>query len=277
MPGHDRRCLSTHPPSVTGPLHAGHRGTRVHARPRAHRGTGEAARKRKRIDMTSGRIAPTTMPIARTGEFCNLVRIEQFDRRAAALPLLETRHRDARDAARCVRRLQPAVLHRIAVDAVAPDQIERELRRVAYQRDQRLALVRAASGDNRIRIGAGQARDYLPVVAPGTARADFCRLQQHDIGATLGCCERGRKAGVACADHQHIGVIFTGRQRASSRSCCCGGGPESGRPHGCRELVHVTPRRACPPRGETRSARGDAASGWICKDVCFDFLTAQIE
>ena len=70
-----------------------------------------------------------------------------------------------------MRRLDPAILHRLGLDAMAADQVEGEGGAVADQADQLFALVAPAilgrdGGDDVVGVDARQCRDDLAIVAP---------------------------------------------------------------------------------------------------------------
>ena len=96
-----------------------------------------------------------------------------------------------------MRRLDPAVLNCLGLDVVLADQVKHQGRAVTDQPDQFFALVAAAmlprdTRHNGIGVKARHIGNDLPIIAPGSAPADFCPFQHCHRHAGFGQMQRGR-------------------------------------------------------------------------------------
>ena len=181
---------------------------------------GQPARITQRIEMTALRMVPCAIVAGRAGQPLGLVLVEQFGdlagRGIGLLLLLEHLHLRG-----CMGDHEIAVLHALAVDPVALDQIEDEIGGIGLTRHQPLAIDRAehpAHGRNRVEV---KGRGTVARVAPRTAEPHAARLDDGDAHPFLGQMQGRGQAGVAGADDANVGrrlaVERHGRRRIDRR------------------------------------------------------------
>ena len=105
--------------------------------------------------------------------------------------------------------LKPAILFRLARNAVATDEIEDKIGRPTKQGDEAFTPFRPEAGDEVVRVGPRQGRDHLAVIAPRRAGADVVGLEHGDRSAGLGGMQRAGQSGEASADDRDIGPDLT--------------------------------------------------------------------
>ena len=207
----------------------GRRAHAMHRHARRKRGARQPARIAQRVDMAAGRIAPAAFIMRTADQLPDGVTVIESHRRAQRLPLAEALFADLHPARR-VRRLHPAILHRLAIDTMAADHVEGERRRIADHRGIERPAIRPVFAQHVGRIGPGHRRDDLPVITAGRAPTRFRRLQHHDgkRRVTLLQMQRGGQAGIAAADNADIGTDIALHGRRFRRG---GGGlrPQRGR------------------------------------------------
>ena len=153
------------------------------------------------------------------------------------------RKRDSEDAI--------ATADRAAVDAMAFDEIEDEIRRLPDEGERGLANPRPPCRDQIVRRGM-EARDHLSARLTRGSPARHLGLEHRHARAAFGQMERRRQAGQARADDDNVGGgIVERRERGSRRS---GHRPE--RLQGCRILAHAgsRPRDCRASEGAPRNA-----------------------
>src|SRR5690606_32851102 len=177
---------------------------RVHPNARADGGVSQSSRVSQRLDMAARTMHPAAMTvIIAAGHGCRLFTVEQFDRRTPPRPLIILRP-DCLHARRRVSRLQPALLHGVAVDAVAADQVEHQVGRASDPAVHSLAAFVTVQPDEIVRIMSRIGRNDLAVVAAGRTETGILRFQQDDVGTGFRRVKRSREAGEAAADDQDI-------------------------------------------------------------------------
>ena len=88
-------------------------------------------------------------------------------------------------------RLDPSVLHRIACDAVPPDEIEDEVGAAGGEIDQTFAAFRPEMGDDIDRVHLGEIRHDEAGIPAGRAPGDDFRFENDDGNAFLSGVQRG--------------------------------------------------------------------------------------
>ena len=213
--GHDKRAAGNlalrrlHHPAVVAALETFGRRARVNAGAETEHGAREAARQRQRIDVAAGPVPETAEPGIRAQHVARLLARQQLDRRAELRPLPHATFGNL-DAAGRMHGLNPAGLFTLGVDVVAPRHVEQIRSAVAQHADKTFSGL-AVFGDNILRIGPRQRRDHLPVVAPRGAPARLRRLDDRDIDTRFAQMQRGREAGKAAADHDHVRLLRSGQ------------------------------------------------------------------
>jgi hypothetical protein len=99
-----------------------------------------------------------------------------------------------------MRRLQPAVLNRVAIDPMLANQLENEISRTGNPFVHAVALLGPKGTNNIVRIVPRIDRDNLPIVAARRAKSSDRGLKQYDVGAPLfakrmGLRRRNRRIG----------------------------------------------------------------------------------
>ena len=165
----------------------------------------------QRLHGAGAAVDPAAGIDVRSDQRRGLVPVQNVDRRAAPLPILDAGVY-VRQMGFGVRRLDPAGLHRIAVDRVFGDQIEHQVGGAAR-----------GVGDTPAGFGAEhplelarvvlQAWNNLAAVTAGRAPARFRRFQHQRFDAARRQVQRRGQAGEAAADNRHVrfGIAFQGR------------------------------------------------------------------
>jgi len=131
---------------------------------------------------------------------------EQFDRRAAALPLFFTTAQ-IRLAPGVVRHVQSALAAQLAIDVVFVDQAEHQRRRRAQHAVELAAHRLAETGFDLVRRNP-QAGVDQPDIAPRAAMAGAMGFQHGDSLALFQQVNGRRQTGNPGADHAHIHLHF---------------------------------------------------------------------
>ena len=144
----------------------------------------QTLRQLQRMHPASARIAPPAGETARAGRALHGVRVEPFGRNAPCLPLRHARPQPGQMHLLAAR-LNPAVLHGVAVDAEPRHQRKEHVGRPAgkFGRGRPPCLIE----------GVGvvlQAGDHLTAIASRCAEARILGFEQHDVGAGLGEVQR---------------------------------------------------------------------------------------
>jgi hypothetical protein len=187
----------------------------VNARPRLPGGAGESAGVAERLHDPAPVIDEAAEVGIGPGELGDPDAIDLLDRRAAPAPVLGGQ--DGSPQRRPgMAGLEPAILTRIALDAVTPHEVEDEVRRAADQLGQPRAPLRPERRLELARIEL-QSGNHLAPVAPGRARADQGGLEQRHGRAPLGGVERRREPGESPPDDADVGPLLSAERRVGGR------------------------------------------------------------
>jgi len=193
-----------HDPAVVLAQEARGRRARKDARTAIHGSARQPARQRQRVDVAAGPVPEAAEPGIGAEHFGHILARQEFHRRAGLRPLPHAALGDL-DAAGRMHRLDPTGLLLLGLDLVATCGVEQGGSAVAQQRDEALAGG-PMPGDDVFRIGPGQRRDYLPVVAARAAPAGFGGFHDGNVNAGFAQMQRGGKAGETRADDDDVGL-----------------------------------------------------------------------
>jgi hypothetical protein len=154
--------------------------------------------------------------------------IDEVDRSAPLTPLAHALGQRSKGRFRGGE-LQPAVANGLAVDAEAVDQIEYQIRSTGDHRHQFLSHPSAEHMLEGVRVVL-ETGDDLPAIAARSALAHRLAVEHDHRASRLAQMQGRRQAGVAGADHRHLGAD------ASAQRLAVHVGRRRRRPHGLRRL-----------------------------------------
>ncbi len=189
----------------------------AYERARFLRGIGEPARVTQRLHRSGAAVDPAALVDRAADELAHGVAIEDFHGRAAPLPLFGPACDNA-DICGGECRLDPAAAPRVAVDLMALDEIEDDVRRASRDAHQMLAGLRPEFRDYIVGIGF-EAGDDLAAIATGCAPAGFAGLEHDDGEPRLRQLQRGGESRIAGADDNHVGLTRRVERRRRPAPC----------------------------------------------------------
>jgi hypothetical protein len=155
----------------------------VQTRSRQLRSTCETARKSERLEPAAAVVEGTRYVLIRSQQGGNLPAIEHLDVRASLLPLTRLifrfRYRRSR-----VDRTDPTASSLIAIDLMARDQLEHQVRCGTDELAQAPTPFDSETALENVRFEF-ESRDYLAAVAPRSSPARLGCFEEHDVGARL--------------------------------------------------------------------------------------------
>ena len=155
---------SVEAPATAGALEAGDRRPLVHGGAVALGRRCEAAGKGEGVDVPARGVEHPAVPEIGAEDGARPFGVDELGGEAEAAPRIDAALAEA-DAAGRVRRLEPAGPLGLRVDPLLLGKVEEDARAVADQPHEPLAGLTVALDDG-VRLGGGERRDDLPVVAP---------------------------------------------------------------------------------------------------------------